>query len=256
MPNDDVTQTPDTRAATKRPVTPIVEVRGLPKSHGDKIAVDNLPFSLWPGTITGFLGPNGAGKTTTIRLLLGLARPTAGVALIFGSTYREIDRPAIRIGAVLESGNFDFGRTGRNHLRCFARAMDINDERVDELLEFVQIRDVANSPIRSYSLGMRQRLSLAIAVLGDPEVLVLDEPTNGLDAAGVHWLRSTLQNFASSGKTVLVSSHLLAEIGQTAANVLIMARGRLLAQLRLDQLDGGADALERFYLHLTSEKLA
>jgi ABC-2 type transport system ATP-binding protein len=220
------------------------------------VAVDQLSFSLHAGTITGFLGPNGAGKTTTMRLLLGLARPTAGEALLFGSPYRSLDRPATRVGAVLESNDFDPGRTGRNHLRGLALAMSIDDDRVDELLELVEIADAANRPVRGYSLGMRQRLSLAAALLGNPDLLVLDEPANGLDAAGVHWLRTSLRHLASRGKTVLISSHLLAELSQTVDAVLIIARGQLLAHRRLTELGGGSEALERYYLDLTAKEPA
>jgi ABC-2 type transport system ATP-binding protein len=233
---------------------PVVEVRALTKLYGGQVAVDGLTFSLESGTITGFLGPNGAGKTTTLRLLLGLARPSAGEALIFGSHYRALDRPTSRVGAVLESNDFDPGRSGRNHLRCLARAMSVSDDRVDELLELVEIAEAAHHPVRGYSLGMRQRLSLAAALLGNPDVLVLDEPANGLDAAGVHWLRNSLRHLASNGKTVLISSHLLAELGQTVDAVLVISRGRLLTHRRLDQIAGGAASLERYYLDLTARE--
>jgi ABC-2 type transport system ATP-binding protein len=231
----------------------VVEARGLAKRYGDIPAVDGLTFTIERGTITGFLGPNGAGKTTAMRLLLGLARPTAGEALIFGRPYRQLDRPATRVGAVLESNDFDPGRSGRNHLRTLAPATSISDTRVDQVLELVELQQAACRPVRSYSLGMRQRLGLAAALLGDPDLLVLDEPANGLDAAGVHWLRGFLREFASQDRTVLVSSHLLAELAQTVDSVLIVAQGRLLAHRRLDQLDGGAEALERYYLELTNE---
>lgn len=231
----------------------VVEARGLAKRYGDIPAVDGLTFTIERGTITGFLGPNGAGKTTAMRLLLGLARPTAGEALIFGRPYRQLDRPATRVGAVLESNDFDPGRSGRNHLRTLAPATSISDTRVDQVLELVELQQAACRPVRSYSLGMRQRLGLAAALLGDPDLLVLDEPANGLDAAGIHWLRGFLREFASQGRTVLVSSHLLAELAQTVDSVLIVAHGRLLAHRRLDQLDGGAEALERYYLELTKE---
>jgi ABC-2 type transport system ATP-binding protein len=160
------------------------------------------------------------------------------------------------VGAVLESNDFDPGRSGRNHLRTLALATSISDTRVDQVLELVELQQAAFRPVRSYSLGMRQRLGLAAALLGDPDLLVLDEPANGLDAAGVHWLRGFLREFASQGRTVLVSSHLLAELAQTVDSVLIVAHGRLLAHRRLDQLDGGAEALERYYLELTNEGLA
>jgi ABC-2 type transport system ATP-binding protein len=231
----------------------VVEAQGLSKRYGTVQAVDELTFTIYGGTITGFLGPNGAGKTTTMRLLLGLARPTAGEALIFGRPYRQLDRPATRVGAVLESGDFDPGRSGRNHLHALALATSISMTRVEQVLELVELQDAASRRVRSYSLGMRQRLGLAAALLGDPDLLVLDEPANGLDAAGVHWLRAFLGEFVSQDKTVLVSSHLIAELAQTVDSVLIIARGRLLAHRRLDQLSGGAHGLESYYLELTTK---
>jgi len=245
------------REASREPsAEPAVEARGLSKRYGGITAVDGLTFAIERGTITGFLGPNGAGKTTTMRLLLGLARPTAGESLIFGRPYRQLDRPATRVGAVLESDDFDPGRSGRNHLRALALATSISESRVDQVIELVELQPAARRPVRGYSLGMRQRLGLAAALLGDPDLLVLDEPANGLDAAGVHWLRGFLRDFAAQDKTVLVSSHLLAELAHTVDSVLIVARGRLLAHRRLDQLDGGAEALERYYLELTNVRPA
>ena len=214
--------------------------------------MQDLSFELEPGTITGFLGPNGAGKTTTLRLLLGLAQPTAGQALIFGRRYCELARPSHRVGAVLESGDFDPGRSGRNHLRALARATGIGVDRVDELLELVTLRTAGNRAVRTYSLGMRQRLGLAAALLGDPDLLLLDEPANGLDPAGVHWLRGFLRQFAQQGRTVLISSHLLAEVAQTVDRVLVINRGRLAATLGPDELAGGPGSLEDVYLDLTA----
>jgi ABC-2 type transport system ATP-binding protein len=235
---------------------PAVSVRELTKRYGDVVAVDALTFSLEPGTITGFLGPNGAGKTTTLRLLLGLARPTAGEALVFGRPYRELARPAHRVGAVLESNDFDPGRSGRNHLRALALATSIPDARVDDLLELVELEAAANRPVGTYSLGMRQRLGLATALLGEPELLVLDEPANGLDAAGVHWLRGFLQQFAAANRTVLISSHILAEVAQTVDQVLIIAGGRKLATVQMNELADGASSLEDLYLELTATEAA
>jgi ABC-2 type transport system ATP-binding protein len=226
----------------------------LTKRYGDVVAVDDLSFALEPGTITGFLGPNGAGKTTTLRLLLGLAEPTAGSALAFGRPYAQLEEPVRRVGAVLESGDFDPGRSGRNHLRALALAAQIVDERVDELLALVELTAAADRPVRTYSLGMRQRLGLAGALLGDPDALVLDEPANGLDPAGMHWLRGFLRQFADAGRTVLISSHVLAEVAQTVDSVLILSHGRLVAERRMDELpDPGA--LEALYLELTAEEL-
>ena len=233
-----------------------VTVTHLSKRYGDVLAVDDLTFALPPGTITGFLGPNGAGKTTTLRLLLGLAAPTAGSALVLGRPYRELPDPIARVGAVLESGDFDPGRSGRNHLRSLALAGQIGEARVDELLALVELTAAADRPVRTYSLGMRQRLGLAGALLGDPELLVLDEPANGLDPAGMHWLRGFLRGFADRGRTVLISSHVLAEVARTADSVLILSRGRLVAEREVDRLPGSGRALEALYLELTAEQTA
>ena len=176
--------------------TSAVTVTGLSKYYGETVAVDGVSFSLQPGTITGFLGPNGAGKTTTLRLLLGLAEPTAGVAHVFGRRYGEIEHPCRLIGAVLESNDFHPGRSGRDHLRVLAVTSGIKPGRVEEMLDVVGLSDAASRPVKTYSLGMRQRLGLAGALLGQPELLVLDEPANGLDPAGVRWLRTVLQSFA------------------------------------------------------------
>jgi ABC-2 type transport system ATP-binding protein len=229
--------------------TDALSATNLTKRYGDVVAVDDLTFALEPGTITGFLGPNGAGKTTTLRLLLGLAEPTAGTALVFGRRYCELAHPVRRAGAVLESGDFDPGRTGRDHLRTLALAGGIRGGRVGEVLALVELEAAADRLVRTYSLGMRQRLGLAGALLGDPELLILDEPANGLDPAGVHWLRGFLRHFAKSGGTVLISSHVLAEIALTVDSVLILSRGRLVASRRMTELD---TALESLYLELTA----
>jgi ABC-2 type transport system ATP-binding protein len=230
----------------------VVTVSSLTKRYGKLVAVDELTFTLRPGTVTGFLGPNGAGKTTTLRLLLGLAEPTAGEALVFGRRYRELDDPARLVGAVLESSDLHPGRSGRDHLRALALAAEVPSSRVQEVLELVELEPVANRRVKTYSLGMRQRLGLAAALLGDPELLILDEPANGLDPAGVHWLRTFLRQLAQQGRTVLISSHLLAEVAQTVDQVLIIDRGRLLASGRLDDLTGGERTLEEAYLELTT----
>jgi ABC-2 type transport system ATP-binding protein len=220
-------------------MAPVVRAESLTKRFGNLTAVDDLSFALEAGTITGFLGPNGAGKTTTLRMLLGLARPTQGKALIFERPYAEIDQPALRIGAVLEATDFHPGRSGRNHLRTLSSAAGIPDSRVDEVLRTVELDGAANRRVKGYSLGMRQRLGLAGALLGDPELLVLDEPANGLDPEGVRWLRDFLRSFAGSGHTVLVSSHVLAEVAQTVDHVLIISRGKLVREARLDELTAG-----------------
>jgi ABC-2 type transport system ATP-binding protein len=233
------------------PVPAVVVARGLSKRYGPMVAVDQLTFTLEPGTITGFLGPNGAGKTTTLRMLLGLVEPTAGQALLFGHRYRDLEHPIRKVGALLESGDFDPGRSGRNHLRTIALATGIPYGRVEELLELVELTHAAGRPVRTYSLGMRQRLGLAAALLGDPELLLLDEPANGLDPAGVHWLRGFLHRLAADGRTVLISSHVLAEVAQTVHRALIISGGRLAGTLELAGLKDGARALEDAYLELT-----
>jgi ABC-2 type transport system ATP-binding protein len=231
---------------------PVVSVRSLTKRYGEVVAVDEVTFSLQAGTVTGYLGPNGAGKTTTLRLLLGLAEPTAGEALVFGRRYRELEQPIRLVGAVLESGDFHPARSGRDHLRALALAAGLPPGRVAEVLELVELSGAAKRRVRTYSLGMRQRLGLAAALLGDPELLILDEPANGLDPAGVRWLRTFLQGFAAQGRTVLVSSHLLAEVAQTVDRVLIIDHGRLLASGRLDELTENGESLEDVYLALTT----
>jgi ABC-2 type transport system ATP-binding protein len=234
------------------PNEPVVSVDALTKRYGDVVAVEDLTFSLGAGTVTGFLGPNGAGKTTTLRLLLGLARPTAGEALVFRRRYAELDSPARRVGAVLESNDFHPGRSGWDHLRALALAAEIPRARVGEVLDLVELEPVATRRVKTYSLGMRQRLGLAGALLGDPELLILDEPANGLDPAGVHWLRGFLRGFAEQGRTVLVSSHVLAEVAQTVDQVVIIDRGRLLATGTLADLTERGQTLEEVYLELTA----
>jgi ABC-2 type transport system ATP-binding protein len=230
---------------------PVVTVTALTKRYRDLVAVDDLTFSVPTGTVTGFLGPNGAGKTTTLRLLLGLAEPTEGEALVFGRRYRELDDPARRVGAVLESSDFHPGRSGRDHLRTLALSAEIPSSRVEEVLALVEIEAAADRRVRTYSLGMRQRLGLAGALLGDPELLVLDEPANGLDPAGVHWLRRFLRSFAEQGRTVLLSSHMLAEAAQTVDQVIIIDHGRRVASGQLDELTTDGRTLEDVFLELT-----
>jgi ABC-2 type transport system ATP-binding protein len=230
----------------------IVTVNNVTKRFGELVAVDEVTFSLQPGTVTGFLGPNGAGKTTTLRLLLGLAEPTSGEALILGRRYAGLDQPLRRVGAVLESNDFHPGRSGRNHLRVLALAAGLPMSRVDTVLELVALGSAATSAVKTYSLGMRQRLGLAAALLGEPQLLMLDEPANGLDPAGVRWLRDFLRAFARAGGTVLVSSHVLAEVAQTVDRVLIIDRGRLVADSVLDELAGRGQTLEDAYLEITT----
>ena len=209
---------------------PPVEVRGLTKRFGSTVAVDELTFSIAGGRITGFLGPNGAGKSTTLRALLGLVRPSSGEARVEGSRYSELGDPLGTVGAVLEAHSFHPGRSGRNHLRVLATAAGVPGPRVDEVLAEVELTAAARRRTGTYSLGMRQRLSVAGALLGEPGLLVLDEPANGLDPEGIRWLRNFLRSFSAGGGTVLVSSHVLAEVAQIADEVVIIHRGRLVAQ--------------------------
>jgi ABC-2 type transport system ATP-binding protein len=229
----------------------VVAAASLTKRYREVVAVDQLTFSLAAGTVTGFLGPNGAGKTTTLRLLLGLANPTAGEAHVFGRPYHDLDEPARWVGAVLESSDFHPGRSGRDHLRTLAVAAGLPSSRVDEVLAVVELEAVAERRVKTYSLGMRQRLGLAAALLGDPELLVLDEPANGLDPAGVRWLRDFLRRFADEGRTVLLASHLLAEAAQTVDHVVIMNRGRQVISGRLDEITEPGRTLEDAYLEMT-----
>jgi ABC-2 type transport system ATP-binding protein len=214
----------------------VVAVEHLSKRFGQLLAVDDLSFALRAGTITGFLGPNGAGKTTTLRMLLGLVEPTSGTALVFGHRYREHPDPARRVGAVLEAADFHPGRSGREHLAALALAASLPLSRVDEVLELVELAAAGRRRVGTYSLGMRQRLGLAAALLRDPELLILDEPANGLDPEGVHWLRTFMRGFATAGKTVFVSSHVLAEVAQTVDRVLIIDKGRLVTIAPLGEL--------------------
>ena len=232
----------------------VVEVRSLTKRYGDIVAVDDVSFTLEAGTITGFLGPNGAGKTTTLRLLLGLAEPTAGDARVFGRPYRELDRPFRQVGAMLESGDFHPSRSGRDHLRTLALAAELPQSRVEEVLGLVELEPSARRRVNGYSLGMRQRLGLAAALLGDPKLLILDEPANGLDPTGMHWLRRFLRAFAEQGGTVLVSSHALAELAQTVDHVAIINRGRLVKKASLDELTARGHTLEDIYLELIARE--
>jgi ABC-2 type transport system ATP-binding protein len=217
-------------------VSYVVQSDSLSKRYGKVLAVDNLSFNIESGTITGFLGPNGAGKSTTLRMLLGLAKPTGGHATIFGKPYDQLETPALRVGAVLEATDFHPGRSGRDHLRMLTRGVGLPDARVDEVLSLVELQGAAKRRVKGYSLGMRQRLGLAAALLGNPDLLVLDEPANGLDPEGVRWLRDFLRDFASGGRTVLVSSHVLAEVAQTVDQVLIINHGRLVTESTLDDL--------------------
>jgi ABC-2 type transport system ATP-binding protein len=214
----------------------MIEVRNLAKSFGRLRAVDDLTFTVEKGQVVGFLGPNGAGKTTTLRMLLGLVAPTAGTATIGGRAYRDLTDPLHVVGAALEASGFHPGRTGRDHLRIHALAGGTGRARIEEVLDLVDLAGAADRQVGGYSLGMRQRLGLATALLHVPEVLILDEPANGLDPEGVRWLRGLLRGLADEGRTVLVSSHILAEVAQTADSVVILDEGRLVAQSPLSTL--------------------
>ena len=206
-----------------------LEARGLTKRFGSTTAVDDLTFAVEPGRITGFLGPNGAGKTTTLRMLLGLVHPSAGQALVDGAPYRKLVEPARTVGVVLEASSYHPTRSGRNHLRVLATAAGFPLTRADETLAQVELSEVARRRVETYSLGMRQRLSVATALLGDPRLLVLDEPANGLDPEGIRWLRDFLRSFAGRGGTVFISSHVLAEVAQLADEVVIIHKAKLVA---------------------------
>jgi ABC-2 type transport system ATP-binding protein len=225
-----------------RPGLPI-EVAGLSKTFGGVRALDDLSFSVAPGVVTGFLGPNGAGKTTTLRCLLGLVTPTAGTATVGGRRYRDLEDPLGTVGAALEASDFHPGRSASAHLEVMALAAGLDPARCDPLLAQVGLSEVAGKRVGGFSLGMRQRLALAQALLGDPPVLILDEPANGLDPAGIAWLRGFLRAMAAEGRTVLVSSHVLSEVQQTVDDVVVVARGRLIRQGSLSDLDTGPQAV-------------
>ncbi|MBW9210491.1 ABC transporter ATP-binding protein [Mumia sp. zg.B21] len=214
----------------------MISVDRLTKTFGTVRAVDDLTFEVRPGAVTGFLGPNGAGKTTTLRMLLGLVAPTSGSATIDGRRYADLERPGRVVGAALEAASFHPGRTALDHLRVFAPSMGVSDARCRELLAMVGLADAADRRVGGFSLGMRQRLALATTLLGDPPVLILDEPANGLDPGGIRWLRELLRFFAGEGRTVLVSSHVLSEVQQTVDDVVIIAQGRLVHASPLAEL--------------------
>ena len=214
----------------------MIEVENLTKRFRKTVAVDDLSFKIREGAITGFLGPNGAGKTTTLRVILGLVHPTAGRATVSGRLYRQLKSPTQQVGAVLEASDFHPGRSGRNHLRVLAAATGIKRSRVEEVLEVVDLQDAAGRRAGGYSLGMRQRLSLAGALLGDPRILVLDEPANGLDPQGIRWLREFLRSLAAEGRTIFISSHVLAELEQIVDEVVIIHRGKFVVQASTAEL--------------------
>jgi ABC-2 type transport system ATP-binding protein len=229
-----------------------VEVRGLTKTFGRVTAVREMSFTAPAGKVTGFLGPNGSGKTTTLRMVLGLVAPDAGEALIGGVRYGRLDRPRRTVGALLEATSFHPGRRARDHLRVLADAAAVPGRRVDEVLDQVDLGPAARRRVREFSLGMRQRLGLAAALLGDPQVLLLDEPANGLDPAGIAWLRALLRGLADEGRTVVVASHVLSEVAQTVDHVVIVSDGELRFAGSLDEIGATNNALESAFLKLTA----
>ena len=229
----------------------MIEARGLVKRYGSTTAVDHLSFDVRPGTVTGFLGPNGAGKSTTMRMIIGLDRPDAGQARINGHGYRELRWPLREVGALLEAKAFHPGRTARAHLTALAAANAIPRRRVNDVLEITGLEEAAERRAGKFSLGMAQRLGIAAALLGDPAVLVLDEPVNGLDPEGIRWIRNLLKNLAAHGRTVLVSSHLISEVAQTADQLIVIGQGRLLAQTTVAELSAHGRSLEEAFFSLT-----
>jgi ABC-2 type transport system ATP-binding protein len=207
----------------------VIDVQGVTKRYGEKVAVDDLSFSVSPGIVTGFLGPNGAGKSTTMRLILGLDAPTSGTVRVNGCAYRELPAPLHEIGAMLEAHAIHTGRSAYNHLLALAQTHGIPRSRVEEVIELVGLREVARKRVGSFSLGMGQRLGVAAALLGDPAMVILDEPANGLDPEGIHWIRNLLKGLAAEGRTVFLSSHLMSEMAQTADHLIVIGRGRLIA---------------------------
>ena len=234
-----------------------IEVDRLTKQYGAVRAVDDLSFTLEPGSITGFVGPNGSGKSTTVRMMLGLTRPTAGRALIDGKSYLELRRPARVVGALTAPDVFHPRRRGRDALRILAAASGITDARIDEVLELVDLTESQQRRVGGYSMGMRQRLGLAAALLGDPQTVILDEPANGLDPRGIRWLRELLRGLAGEGRTILVSSHQLAELAQTVDDVIVIDRGRLVTRGAMsDLISDGAGSLEDLFFDLIDKEQA
>jgi ABC-2 type transport system ATP-binding protein len=221
----------------------VIDVAGLTKRYGARVAVDDLTVRIEPGRVTGFLGPNGSGKTTTMRCVLGLARPTSGTATVLGRPYREHAQPMRRVGALIDPRARHPGRTAYRHLLGLAQSNQIPAARVDEVIELVGLESVADERVRGFSLGMGQRLGIAAALLGDPDVLLLDEPVNGLDPEGIRWVRELLRALADEGRTVLVSSHLMSEMEDTADHLVVLGRGRLLADVPMAELLGAHSAV-------------
>jgi ABC-2 type transport system ATP-binding protein len=216
-------------------VVAVIEVRGVSKRYGEKVAVDDLTFTVQPGVVTGFLGPNGAGKSTTMRLILGLDAPSSGSALVNGMAYRDLQAPLHEVGAMLEARAIHTGRSGYNHLLALAQTHGIPRRRVSEVIDMVGLQTVARKRVGSFSLGMGQRLGVAAALLGDPATVILDEPSNGLDPEGIRWIRNLLKGLAAEGKTVFLSSHLMSEMEQTAERLIVIGKGRLIADTSVEE---------------------
>ena len=229
----------------------MISARGLTKRFGSAVAVDSLSFDVRLGVVTGFLGPNGSGKSTTMRMIMGLDRPDAGQVTISGKRYGDLRWPLREVGALLEAKAFHPGRTARSHLTALAASNDISRRRVNEVLEITGMDKAANRRAGKFSLGMAQRLGIAAALLGDPAVLLLDEPVNGLDPEGIRWIRNLLKNLAAHGRTVLVSSHLISEVAQTADQLIVIGQGRLLAQTTVAELSARSHSLEEAFFQLT-----
>jgi ABC-2 type transport system ATP-binding protein len=229
----------------------MITARGLTKHYGRVAAVRDLTFTVRPGVVTGFLGPNGAGKSTTMRILIGLDRPDAGAATVNGQPYRELRRPLCEVGAMLETRSFHPGRSARAHLGALAVSNAIPERRVEEVLRLVGIEAVARRRAGKFSLGMAQRLGIAVALLGDPGIVVLDEPVNGLDPEGIRWIRALLKSLAAEGRTVLISSHLINEVAATADELIVIGQGRLLAHTTVAELAATASSLEDAFFRLT-----
>ncbi|MDP4509405.1 ATP-binding cassette domain-containing protein [Nonomuraea sp. G32] len=233
----------------------MIELKNVTKRYGDSLAVDDLSFKVEPGHVTGFLGPNGAGKSTTMRLILGLDAPTSGQALVNGRRYTSLSRPMHEVGALLDAGAVHGGRSAYNHLACLARTNDISATRVAEVLEQVGLSGVARKRIGGFSLGMKQRLGIAAALLGDPGVLMFDEPVNGLDPDGVRWIRDLMRSLAADGRTILLSSHLMSEMALTAERIVIIGRGKLIAEATVAELTARYPSLEDAYMALTADSV-
>ena len=233
----------------------MIEARGLGKRYGATAAVDDLTFTIRPGMVTGFLGPNGAGKTTTMRLILGLDYPSAGSVTVDGRSYAQLSAPMHKVGALLDAGAVHGGRSARNQLLGLAQTNGIGWRRVDEVLGLVGLADVAGKRSKGFSLGMRQRLGIAAALLGDPQILIFDEPVNGLDPEGIRWIRTLMRSLAAEGRTVFVSSHLMSEMEHTADHLLVIGRGRLIADCGMTEFTtrgSGRVPLEQAYFELTA----